>query len=166
MSPSCKRFLVFLIITGILSIIGGSIFNTALIYLNPNPNIDAPLLAPAPAAIFIFGIICIIAAIFVGWKNQGSPDSETKPSREPKSMVLKMPREHREKGKVTLVVRNGDHHEFATEPEILRLLLPGMLGTATILDHDLLDFEPDKDQPNLKNRPSATNVEVSSINQP
>ncbi|MFM9871856.1 MAG: hypothetical protein ACKVQS_00160 [Fimbriimonadaceae bacterium] len=166
MSDSRKKFLVILIVTGVLSIIGGSILNTALIYTNPQPDINAPLLAPIPAAIFTFGALCIVVAIFVGWENKGSHDTETKPSKEPKSMVLKMPRDTREKGNVTLVVRNGDHHVFRTEPEIMRHLLPGMIGVATILDHDLLDFEPDSNQPNLKKGTSETNLDENGVNQP
>ncbi len=166
MTKARKRVLVTLVVAGILSILGATIFNTALVYSNPAPDRDAPLLAPAPAAIYVVGVVCIIAAIIVGWNNQGTLDTETKPSQEPKSMVIKMPRDMREKGIVTLLVRNGDQHEFSTEPEVLRKLIPGMLGTATIIDHDLLNFEPDKEQPNLKKRASQTNVEENEINQP
>jgi|GEM_PF-5401349 len=161
-----KRILVALIVASILSIIGATIYNTTLVYSSKEPDIDAPLLAPVPAAIYILGVVFLISAIVVGWNNQGSLETETQPSREPKSLVLKMPRDTREKGKVTLVVRNGDHHEFLTEPEIMRKLIPGMIGIATILDHDLLDFEPDKEQPNIKKRSTETNLEEKSINQP
>ncbi len=166
MSASRKKLLVSLIILGILCLLGASIYNTSLVYKNPNPNINAPLLAPIPALIFGFGALCIGAAIIVGWNNSGSLQTDTKPTREPKSMVLKMPRDTRERGNVTLVVRNGDQHIFHTEPEILRDLYPGMIGTATILDHNLLSFEPDKAQPNLKKSSSSAKVEENEVNQP
>ena len=134
--------------------------------MNEDPKIEDPVFSPPALMVMGIGILCFILGIILGWSNHGTRDSEIPPSQERKSMVLRMPSNRNYNGAVTLKMRNGDNHEFDTTSEVLQILIPGMIGTATIHGRKLLNFEPERDQPNLKSKQAPQSVEDSGPNQP
>lgn len=147
-----------LAIAGFFFCIAGGVYNAGHFAWDDDVRSTDPIFSPVSGTLLGLGAACFAAGSALGWKNQGTYQSTLPPSKEPQSLVMRMPGAKGMGGPVTLRVRNGDLHEFETPAEVVSVLAPGMIGTATIQGRRILAFEPDKEQPNLRTRPELGGV--------